>query len=75
MKNGIKITQKTFTNDEGKQIAFCNATIYIDGVSVRVTPVKDDKRVFNLVCKNMGYVVGETANGSDIPEKITEIGE
>lgn len=75
MKNGIKITQKTFTNDEGKRIAFCNATIYIDGVSVRVTPAKDDKRVFNLVCKNMGYVVGEVGDLADVPEKITEIGE
>ena len=75
MKNGIKITQKTFTNDEGKQIAFCNATIYIDGVSVRVVPVKDDKRVYNLICKNMGCVVGEVADGADVPEKVIEIGE
>ena len=75
MKNGIKITQKTFTNEEGKKIAFCNATIYIDGVSVRVTPVKDDKRVYNLVCKNMGYVVGEVADGAEVPEKVIEVGE
>ena len=74
-KNGIKLRQSVFTNDEGERIAFVNVSVRINDKSVNVTPVKFDKRVFNMIVESMGFVVGRISADDVIDMKVVEIGE
>ena len=74
MKNGIVITQDCY-EAEGKKIAFCNMTVFVNGASLRAIPTQNNKKLFNNACKNLGFVVGEVDLSADIPQKSIEVGE
>lgn len=75
MKNGFKIKQNRFKNKENEIVAYCDITVYIDGEYIRCKPVEPDKRVFNMVCKNNGFVVGKVDSAEDAPDRVIEVGE
>lgn len=68
----MRLTQRV-AEIEGKIIAFVETSININGEWFRVTIDKQKKPLYNYICKNYGFVIGELKNGMTVEEKVIEI--
>lgn len=73
MKNGLILRQSAFRNDKGECIAFVQPVIYIDGERITVSPIKTDKRIFNMICKNKGFVIGQINSVDEVDKVVSEV--
>lgn len=60
--------------NQPKNIAYVECYIKLDdGVIVRATICKDDKKLYNYFCKKNGFIIGEVAQLSEVENKIINI--
>lgn len=58
--------------NQAKNIAYVECFLKLDdGVVVKATINKDDKKLFNFYCRQLGFTIGEVAQVSDV-ENISQ---
>lgn len=70
----LKITQKTFVNDETNEVvAFAECTIVNDKYDYRVMFDEKTKKRANTWFRSLGFRIGKLSPGETVPEKVVEI--
>ena len=69
----LKLTQKTYTNNDGVSYAYVETTLNIGDYSYRVQFDEHTKKRFNNYARKEGFKVGKIAEGETIREFSKEV--
>ena len=48
----LKVEQKSFVNEKGDKVVYMDCSVEIAGFRFKLSPFKEDKRLFNHLLKN-----------------------
>lgn len=69
----LKLTQKTYKNDEGVTYAYVETTLNIGNYSYRVNFDERTKKRFNAYARTQGFKVGKVADGETVEPIAKEV--
>ena len=69
----LKLTQKTYTNNDGVSYAYVETTLNIGDYSYRVQFDEHTKKRFNNYARKEGFKVGKLAEGETVTPYTKEV--